>query len=205
MNLKVLGGLQDAPGPLCAVPVHLDAAVAGNSGSGGSGSVAEARGVVRPTLKISISIANLGVGVGVLLVPLFVLDWLLQHVVVDVVLANRIIIIMILVVISFIIIVVVIVCFVVIVVGIVLSVLSRHGGRVLFCHGLCLFGGDDVVGDRVSAPVELRQVQEIGGVGCFGRPRSLCVVHAISQILVEKVLVPVRESESVSNLVAARV
>lgn len=83
--------------------------------------------------------------------------------------------------------------------------IPRHGDRILPCHGLRLLRRYDGVCFGVPPPVELRQVQEIGFVGQFGIAGFLGVVHAIAEVGVEKVFVPVGQSESVSQFVAGRV
>ena len=72
-----------------------------------------------------------------------------------------------------------------------------HGGG-FFCRELC-------VGADVATAVELGQVQEIGRVGLHRLFWVLRVVHAVAQVLVVEILVPVGQAKSMAQLVTAGV
>mmetsp|Transcript_8512 Transcript_8512/g.20921 ORF Transcript_8512/g.20921 Transcript_8512/m.20921 type:complete len:228 (-) Transcript_8512:1590-2273(-) len=79
-----------------------------------------------------------------------------------------------------------------------LGILFVEDGGSFFCRELG-------VSADVAAAVELGQVQEIGPVGLAVLFWVLRVVHAVAQVLVVEILVPVGQAKSMSQLVTAGV
>lgn len=61
------------------------------------------------------------------------------------------------------------------------------------------------VGADISSTIQLGQVQEIGSIGFAGLVRVLCVVHAVAQVLVVEIFIPMGQTESMANFVAASI